>query len=145
MSELAVEFGESDEECHSGEKSSEEQTRRTAQRKRRKKRARAKERKSHAESSQPVMPSDTHAASSPVICDAQSRYPRGSASSEAATPQNHQEGLTDDGELIWCEDCEDWFEDSCPACVPVKPDEGFSQAGDLVKTHTVQGWKNPVA
>ena len=139
MSELAVEFGESDEECDSGEKSSLEfeRTGRAAQRKRRMKRVRAEERKSHAECSQPVMPSDTHAVSSPVSCDAQSRYPRGSASSGAAAPPNHQEELTYDGAFIWWEECEDLFEDSCPARGPVKPDkEGFSQAGDLVKTHT---------
>ena len=138
MSELAVEFGESDKECDSGEKSSEERTRRAAQRKRRMKRARAEEEKSHAECSQPVVLPDAHSVSSPVSYNAESRYSRDSASSGAAAPPNHQEELTYDGGFFWCENCEELFENSCPACGPLKPENELliNQDGDLVKTHT---------
>ena len=53
-------------------------------------------------------------------------------------PPNHQEEVTYDGGFFWCENCEDLFEDSCPACGPFKPENELfiSQEGDLVKTHT---------
>ena len=99
------------------------------------KREMAEKEKSHAECPQLDMPSDTHAVSSQVSRNAQSRCPHRNGG--AATPPmipKHQKDLTDDDEFIWSEDCEDSYNDSCPARGSLKPDkEVFSQ---VVKTRT---------
>ena len=132
--EFPDEFGESVEECDSGEKAKARQSRRPAQRKRLMKRERTDEGKRHAVCPQLFMPSDIDTASSQV--NAQSRC--SSKNLGAAALQNHQEDLNDDGESIWCEACRDWFKDSCPTCSADRPcNDGFSQGDDLVrKTHT---------
>ena len=129
--EFADEFGESDKECVSGEKEREERARRPAQQKRLMKRVRAEEGESHAEHPPLVMPSDRHAASSQVSARSRCSPNHG----RATAPQSCREDLSYGDESIWCEACEDWFKDSCPTCNTLQADnEGFSQAGDLVKT-----------
>ena len=118
--EFADHSGESDDEVGPGKKlkESDGQTRKHAQRKKMKKPNKREDvEKNGAECPQLVMPPGI--ASGQMNQNVRARYPR--RDSGAATPKNYQEDLTDDDEFIWCEDCEDWFKDSCPVCGPLQP------------------------
>ena len=132
MRGFADEFGESEGECDFGEKEKDVRARRPAERKRLKKRLRVAEAKSPEE-----CPSDIHSASNQVNRNAPSNGPCREGGAGTPRPQNYQEDLNNDVELTWCENCEDWFEDSCPACSTLQPDhKAFSQTDDLAKSHT---------
>ena len=117
--EFADHSGESDDEfC---KRSRDAQPRKHAQRKKMKKtNGRENVVKGGTECPQLVMPSDNASGdANQNVRNARVRYPR--RGSEATTPKNYQEDLTDDDEFIWCEDCEEWFKDSCPVCGPLQP------------------------
>ena len=117
--EIADHSSESDDEF--GKRARNAQPRKHAQRKKMKKsNGRENVVKGGAECPQLVMPSDNASgAANQNVRYARATYPR--RGSEATTPKNYQEDLTDDDEFIWCEDCEDWFKDSSPVCGPLQP------------------------
>ena len=118
MWEFPDHSGESGDEFDPGKKTRNAQTKKHAQRKKMKKPNKREDvERSSAECPQLVMPPSV--ASGPTNQNVRERYPR--RDREAATPKNYQEDLTDDDEFIWCEDCEDWFKDSCPVCGPLQP------------------------